>query len=52
MLPEEKTVGNPWVFFLVRTAMNSYTCSNNHTVAVHGSEPWARRARVLERFHV
>jgi hypothetical protein len=37
MLPEEKTVGNLWAFFLVRTAMNSYTLLDNHVVAAHGT---------------
>jgi len=37
MLPEEKTVGNMWAFFLVRMAMNGYTVLNNHAVAVRGT---------------
>jgi hypothetical protein len=37
MLLQKQTVGKPWVYFLVRTAMNSYTLLNNHAVAAHGT---------------
>jgi hypothetical protein len=37
MLPEEKTVGKPWAFFLVRKDMDRYTLLVDHEIDAPGN---------------